>query len=237
MRLKFILVIILVFSLFGCSSLSTSTETENNVDELITGSKIIIYPGPQPESLGVQEIDGGIKIRITEEKDEWINVKYSGGEGWIPKWYVLSEESKQVKDIQSDEKVLNQNISGSLYPNGPKIVDLKKGKLLTPIREWDGWYEVKIIVYDIPSVQLGWVPKKLLSSVDEIHPIEGYLQQGTEVYEINEFEKISSTNLKNIEYEMVVFIISERDNYILIGSNGGWTAWTKKENLIYKKYV
>ena len=227
------LVIILVLGLFGCSSLSSSTETEINADELITGSKIILYPGPQPESLGLQEIDRGIKIHIAEEKDEWIHVKFSGGEGWIPKWYVLSEESKQVKDIQSEAKVLNQNISGSLYPNGSKVVDLEKGKLLTPIKEWNGWYEVRIIVYDIPAVQLAWVPQNALSSVNELSPIEGYLPLGTEVHETYEFEKISFTNPQKIAYEMNVFIISEREDYILVGSNGGWSAWTKKQNLAF----
>lgn len=235
MRVNLILIIVLILSLYGCSPKNIPTKIDNNPDELTTASKLIIYPGPQPECLGTQEIDEGIKIYITEEKDEWIHVKFSGGEGWLPKWYILSDQSKQVKDIQSEEKVLNQDTSGSLYPNGPKIVDLEKGKLLTPIREWGGWHEVKIIVYDIPSVQLAWIPKNLLSSADETNPIEGYLAKGTEVYEIYEFEKISPTNLKNIENEMVVFIISKRDNYVLVGANGGWTAWTEKDNLSYKK--
>ena len=152
-------------------------------------------------------------------------------DGWLPKWYLDGSDEKPVRDNVQDYLVLKENMQGLLYPDGPGIVDLEKGKLLKPLKEWNNWYFTGIIVYDIPSVQYAWVPKDALLPIGEAEPSEGFLHEGTEVYGYDSFEAYGPVNPEKLDYTMRVFVRKEKEGYIAVGAAGGWTAWTKKENL------
>lgn len=69
-KIKVLCLFVLILCLFGCNSIQSSIDTENNSVVLKENSKIFIYPSPQPESLNLEEIDGGVKVQIIEERDE-----------------------------------------------------------------------------------------------------------------------------------------------------------------------
>ncbi|KUO60311.1 MAG: hypothetical protein APF84_04245 [Gracilibacter sp. BRH_c7a] len=234
MRLKHLVFVVLLISLLGCSNEQDEALTTDQTIQLKPDLEYVIYPKPLPDRAEPEEITGGINLLVIKEEGEWISFKYEGGEGYIPKWYA-STEAKQIQAIASETKVLKQDYKGSLYPNGSQIVDLKQGKLLKPLKEWNGWYEVGILTLHRPAVQFAWVPADELVSVQEMRPVEGYLRTGTEVYLEEEFEKIPLSKAASIPYEMIASIISEQDDYLRLETHNGWKAWTARENLVYNK--
>lgn len=238
MRLKFpavtnlILTLALILGLAGCSAASSPAKTGKHEVQFNPELKLAVYPSPKAEQVQVETVSLVSNVQVIGEQDEWLNIRYAGGEGWIPKWYA-SGEAAQIQPLTSGAKVLRQDFPGSLYPNGPQIVNLTKGKLLTPLKEWNGWYEVGILTVNIPNVQYAWLPAAELLPVQEMIPAEGYLRTGTEVFLDQEFEKMPQAKPSSAPYEMIVFITAAQGDYIRVKANNGWTAWTRKDNLVF----
>ena len=192
-----------------------------------------LYPGPDAVFLALPDavVQGGSAVEVLETEGDWVYLRSGDNDGWLPKWYLDGSDEKPVRDNVQDYLVLKENMQGLLYPDGPGIVDLEKGKLLKPLKEWNNWYFTGIIVYDIPSVQYAWVPKDALLPIGEAEPSEGFLHEGTEVYGYDSFEAYGPVNPEKLDYTMRVFVRKEKEGYIAVGAAGGWTAWTKKENL------
>jgi len=195
-----------------------------------------LYPEPDPIFLALPQpmVTGGSVVEVIEIQGEWVHLRFGENQGWLPRWYLEGAKEVPVRDKVLDYMVLKEKNQGYLYPKGPAIVELAKGKLLKPLKEWDDWYFVGIIVYDIPAVQCAWIPKEALLPIGEIEPIEGFLHKGAIIYGFDSFEKNGPTNAEKLQYTMNVFVLKEKDGYIAVQSNGGWTAWTKKENLKFK---
>ncbi|MCL5057534.1 MAG: hypothetical protein M1130_05975 [Actinobacteria bacterium] len=169
-----------------------------------------------------------------EFNGEWALVRQGNIEGWIPKWYI-SDDPGPVKDIESEHMVLNRSAPGLLYPGGPQAVSLDKGRLLLPLKQWNGWVQVEIIVYSIPGVMTAWVEKEFLSPVNGVTPAEGFLKQGSTAYVGCEFEEIDRCLSEEAAYNMPVQIYGERNGYLNVAAAGGWSAWTKKENISFAR--
>lgn len=192
-----------------------------------------LYPGPYPVLLALPQavVTGGSIAEVIETKEEWVHLRSGENQGWLPKWYLDGSSDTPVRDKSQDYMVLKEKSQGLLYPNGPKTVELEKGKLLKPIKEWGDWYFVGIIVYDIPAIQCAWVPRDVLLPVGKMEAGEGFLHEGTKVYGYDSFEKNGPVNPEKLQYTMTVFVLKEKEGYIAVQAAGGWTAWTKKENL------
>lgn len=210
-----------------------STKLTPDPAKVRAGGTYFLYLAPQPETLSLPqaEVVGRSMVEVLEVQGEWVHVRQNDNEGWLPKWYLSADESIPVRDISQAYQVLNRDAAGLLYPEGPQVVELSKGRLLKPIKEWGDWYQVGILVYDIPAVQVAWLPKTFLSPIGEEEPCEGFLHKGTEVYEVEDFDKISTVAPQKITYDMVVYVVREKDGYINVSAAGGWSAWTQKENL------
>lgn len=206
------------------------------VRNLRPAGEYFLYPGPDPVFLALPQavVIGGSVVEVIETKGEWVHLKSGEDQGWLPKWYLEVEKDAPVKDIEADYKVLKENCQGLLYPDGPVTVTLEKGKLAKPIKEWGDWYFVGIIVYDIPAVQCAWIPKEALVELGETESREGFLHEGTEVYGFENFEKHGPENPEKLQNTMTVYVIMEKEGYIAVQAAGGWTAWTKKENLKFQ---
>jgi len=195
-----------------------------------------LYPGPEPIFLALPQamVTGGSIVEVVETKGEWVNLQSGENQGWLPKWYLEGEKEEPVQDKVLDYLVLKEKRQGLLYPNGPEVVELDKGKLLKPLKEWQDWYFVGIIVYDIPAVQVAWVPKNALVPMGKIKAREGFLHKGTVVYGYDSFEKDGPVNPAKLDYSMPVFVSKETNGYIAVNAAGGWSGWTKKDNLKFE---
>jgi len=232
--LVLIMLVILTLLLPGCQG---SSQVGNDRFETIREcSSVLLYPGPQPEMLGpLGNIPGGSRVEVLEDKGDWLHVMQDDKEGWLPKWYTDRQAQEKISDVSQEPFVLKENTKGRLFPGGPEIVDLQAGKLLTPVQEWNDWYYVNIIVYDIPSVQYAWLPKNLLAEVSLYKPLEGFLRQGTKVYMVDSYDRIAGSKSTEITYEMTVLITQKQGEFVRVTANGGWTAWTEEKNVTYTK--
>ena len=217
--------------------LSNSLNNKTIADKyakLRLGDEYILYNEPSPEMLGdygvVKASEG---IEIIETTEQWVQIKQGNQTGWIPSWYISEAITEPVRDIKQKNSVLKYDTGGYLTPQGRLIIELEKGRLVKPIKEWQNWYQIRILVYDIPAVQVAWIEKDCLTNPETLFPKEGYLKKGTVVYEVSEFEEIRKTASEATKYDMAVFYDREKNGYIQVCSNGGWSAWTKKEYLVF----
>lgn len=239
---RFLAVLILLGLLVlttGCTDSKEVAGGQGNESTSITirgSATVTLYPGPQPEMLAsLGEIQGGSRVEVLEQKGEWLHIKQAEMEGWIPQWYACEDTTDLIKEATLDPLVLKEDSKGRLYPEGPEIIDLPSGKLLSPLQEWKNWYYMSIMVYDIPSVHFAWIPKDQLVEINSKKPMEGYLWLGTDVYLVDSFDEIKETKPEPTTYEMNVFITEQKGEYIRVNANGGWTAWTEEKNLQFIK--
>ncbi|MFW5996133.1 MAG: hypothetical protein ACOCQB_02575 [Halanaerobiaceae bacterium] len=225
-----------------------STPLSKTNDTIKGGSKVQIKDKRQFELPADSNKNGyWVNIKFSEDQlisyNSWL-LEEMDCQAWIPDWYVSPEDGKPVEEISKDREpfVLNQDHPAYLYPDGPEVggtVDIdsfdtyEKGKLLRPRYRWENWYLVDIIVYEVPSVLEAWFPREVLSSVDEVEPIEGYLPEGTVIF--GKFEDIQKNDWKKNRNTRAVNIIRERDGFVRVSAAAGWHAWTKKHYLVYDK--
>ncbi len=81
-------------------------------------------------------------------------------------------------------EALGYRVDWDLYPEkeAPRIRDLDAGKVVRVDQEYGGWRYVRIVVYDIPAVQRGWVRGEYLAAPGQAAPQEGKIPAGTMVY-------------------------------------------------------
>lgn len=182
------------------------------------------------------ELTGGTVVEIVEVENRWVLVSKNDIEGWIPNWYISDEDSLLVKDIDHDYLVANRNTYGFLYPHGPEVTEISKGKLLEPVKECGNWYEVSIITYEAGAVGSAWIIKTYLSPVEVIEPAEGILEAGSEVYYVEEsFEEIYDTEPVEVINEIGVYIMEEEGDYLHVRGMGDKSFWTEKDNIRFTK--
>ena len=193
--------------------------------------------------------DCWVKIKVTEKQlvntESWL-ISKEDGEAWIPEWYIVKEDSKPIEKVSGDcgPFVLNRDNPAYLYPGGPEIGELldidyfntyEKGKLLRPKYKWEDWYLVDIIVYEVPNVNEAWFPSEVLSSLKEVDPIEGYITEGTVIYYNFEDIEKGKEQKASLPSFTQVYLHEEKDGYVYLIGPAGWSAWTKKENIVYDR--
>ena len=225
-----------------------STPLSNSYHAIKGGSKVRVIDKKEFDLPADSDKNGyWVKIEFSEEQlvnyNSWL-LEERDGQAWIPDWYVSPEDSKPIKEPSQGlgPFVLNRENPTYIYPGGPEIGDLfdhdyydryEKGKLLRPQYRWEDWYLVDIIVYSIPSVLEGWFHRKDLSSVEEVDPIEGYLPEGTEIF--SKYEDIEEKEARNTRKNWTVRFDKNRNGYVRVSAHGGWSAWTRKDNIVYDR--
>lgn len=193
---------------------------------------IHVYPEAQPMVLSAtSQLDSSLEVEVIHKVKDWLLIEQGETRGFIPSWFIDSGKVRPMDYIDSIPMVLKKDTEGVLYPGGAKIVDLQSGKLLTPLMKWENWYHVSIIVYDIPAVQFAWIREEDLTTPDKFAPNEGYICEGAEVY----YSDINGNKPEKLTGNISVYVSDEKSGYINIHAAGGWSAWTKKENL--KLYI
>lgn len=202
------------------------------------GGKYELYPGPDPVTMnrpprGYGEIAGGSMVEMLERIGEWVRVRSGDSEGWIPRWYLSEDASEPVADVAMGFKVLNGDIAGRLYPDGPEIDYwiMSAGIQVKPLKEWSGWYEVGRFTFSAPGIHTAWIPKSLVSEKGAVESRIGVLKTGAIVFNVREFDRIGQAKAEPLDGEMIVLIGEKREGYVLVESHGGWAAWTREENL------
>ncbi|MHB0885509.1 MAG: SH3 domain-containing protein [Bacillota bacterium] len=210
------------------------------------GGPFGLYPAPDPATLKAampNQVSGGSAVRVLEERGNWVHVRQKKTEGWIPKWYV-SAGDKPVVEATANWLAVIDNTRGFLYPDGPQVVDLDRGRLVKTLWEWNEWLNVRIIAYDVPAVQSAWVHRELLTEPSQVEPTEGFLAKGTEVW-YNQFADPSNATMIVQEpggseltaFPMAVRVIGHANEdqkpIIKVSGAGGWSGWTLQKNLVF----
>jgi hypothetical protein len=233
----FLAAIIFIF-LAGCSAPGKAPAPPETAqtDRVRAGGYYGLYEGPRPETMlpPPGRLAGGLTVEIAGTDGQWLLVRQGANRGWIPQWYI-SDEPGPVKDLRSENMVLNRNAPGLLYPDGPQTVSLRKGNLLLPVKEWKDWVQADLMVYSIPGVMTAWTRKEYLSPIDAVAPIEGYLRKGSPAYVGCEFEEMGQYPPEEAANNMSVLIREERNGYLRVEAAGGWDAWVKKDDIGYSR--
>lgn len=238
MKLKIFIVGLLGLLLItgGCINSGSLSPSDSSViaRQLRPGSAYDLFETPQAATMYSPpgKVGGGSPADVLETRGEWVRIRQGNAEGWLPGWYIL-DNADPVKDVDSDYLVLNRPVDGLLYPEGPQITSLSKGKLLLPLKEWKGWVQVQIIVYNIPAVMTAWIQKSNLSPVSTASPSEGFLKQGARVYEVEKFEEIARSASTEAAYDMPVCLRQAKGGYLYVEAAGGWSSWTRRDNVKY----
>ncbi len=242
--LRFLIISTLLIFLAGCEGTQAGTHNNSYIKEpsarpivanLRPHGTYTLYKEPKPEGLYEPQsrVSSNIEVEVLKTDGEWALIKTAEIEGWLPMWYLQTKDATPVKEIDSDYMVLKQSATGYLYPGGPNIIELSKGKLLKPFKEWGEWVQVKIMVYDIPSVSDAWLYKKDLATVLEVQPTEGFIAKGCQIYEVLDFKDIRQTKPSNCEFQMPVEILEKRNGYVHVSGSAGWSGWTEYRNLTF----
>jgi hypothetical protein len=99
------------------------------------------------------------------------------------------------------------------------------------------WLYVEVPVYDTPSNIKGWIleAETVELTKDNIKLVQSDLTLGigTPVYEVYEFEKISTTKPNYITYEMRGRLEEKRNGWARLTCPGGSDIWAQEKDLIY----
>lgn len=240
MKLKFFVVGLLGFLLItgGCINSGGLSPSDGSAisRQVRQGGAYDLFETPQAATLNSSpgKVWGGSPADVLETRGEWVHIRQGNAEGWLPRWYIW-DNADPVKEVDSDYLVLNRPADGLLYPEGPQITSLSKGKLLLPLKEWKGWVQVQIIVYSIPAVMTAWIQKSNLSPPGTVSPSEGFLKQGARVYEVEKFEEIVRSASTEAGYDMPVCLRQEKGGCLCVEAAGGWNAWTRRDNIKFSR--
>lgn len=240
MRKTLLIFVLLAVLLSVYYKISVQPQLESHVSSmlLMPGTNYALNKDPQIYSeKSSQAISGGTEVSIIEHKKDWAMIEVNGQRGWIPKWYLIDENNKLcLKEVNSDYMVVRSNCQGLLYPGGPSLLELTKGSLVQPLLYWNEWSKVSIMQFSIPGVSEIWVKGKVLATVSEIEPKQGYLRPGSQAYNVLDYDKISATQPEEITYPMPVSIEDKRGDFTCVSAPGGWYGWVKSKDISYSRF-
>jgi len=171
-------------------------------------------------------LTSGDQVKIVSEQGEWTQIQKDKTSGWIPSWYLSAESG--LSSITHQYQVVNQDTELYLNPQGSKIASLKAGKLAQVTHQYQDWSFINIVVYDIPSVQEGWIKTEYLSPKEDHPAKEGLLKKGTTVlYDNGQQESLS--------YDTPVLIVQSDGNLATVIAAGGWRAQTDPKNVVFSE--
>lgn len=99
------------------------------------------------------------------------------------------------------------------------------------------WLYVSVPVYDSPTNMKGWIPEKetIALTKDNVKLVQSdvTLCEGTMIYEIFEYEKISETKPVQAYSEQRGRVEEKKDGWARLSCPGGLTIWVLEKDLKY----
>ncbi len=101
------------------------------------------------------------------------------------------------------------------------------------------WLYVSIPAYDTPINFKGWITESetIKLTKDNIRQVQQdlYLKEGTPIYEVSEFSKISLAASTKITHDLRGRILKREGSFVYLMSPGGRDFWVEEKYLIYPK--
>lgn len=99
------------------------------------------------------------------------------------------------------------------------------------------WLYVIIPTYDCPINNRGWIRESdtvpITKENQKLIQSNVWVKKGTEIYEVFEFDKISTTTPTKLAYDASGRLEEKRDGYARISCAGGWDFWVEEKYVIY----
>lgn len=100
------------------------------------------------------------------------------------------------------------------------------------------WLYVEIPVYDTPMNMKGWIQEAETETLtrDNVKLVQSdvSVKKGTNIYQVNEFEKISTINPITETYDMRGRLVEKRNGWAKLSCPGGADGiWVQEKDLIY----
>ena len=104
-------------------------------------------------------------------------------------------------------------------------------------RDQQLWLYVSVPVYDTPINFKGWIPESetIKLTKDNIKQVQGdvSLKEGTPIYEVDQFNEISSATSTKITNNVRGRILKREGSSVNLMSPGGWYFWVEEKFLIF----
>jgi len=101
------------------------------------------------------------------------------------------------------------------------------------------WLYVSVPVYDTPINFKGWIPESetVKLTKDNIKQVQGdvSLKEGTPIYEVDQFNEISSATSTKITNNIRGRILKREGSFVNLMSPGGWYFWVEEKYLMFPK--
>jgi len=101
------------------------------------------------------------------------------------------------------------------------------------------WLYVSVPVYDTPINFKGWIPESetIKLTQENVKQVQGdvSLKEGTPIYEVDQFNEISTATATKISYDVRGRIEKREGSFVYIIPPGGWYFWVEEEYLIFPK--
>lgn len=185
-----------------------------------------------------------LQVDVLERQEEWVRVEVARGEasegtlsGWIPAWYLVPDMTapQKIKMVSPTLKVVTGPARVRLFPDikAPVIAERESGRVVRLRRTWGGWGFVEITAFSVPAAGAGWMALADLKPLGEGEPREGVIKEGQPYWPGWQFEATKEPPLPlAMGGRQMVFVEIERDGLVLVGADGGWSAWVKKGDII-----
>jgi N-acetylmuramoyl-L-alanine amidase len=136
---------------------SNHSKVENNTKSIGTGivtDHLNIRNEPSSKGSIIGKLEKGTSISIYSQKDNWVEIKYSGQRAWVSSDYVqMGSQSQQSNKAGSIGTVTASNLSvrKSSTLNSEVIGSVSKGQAFTILDEVNDWVKI-----EYKSGKIGW---------------------------------------------------------------------------------
>lgn len=146
-------------------------DDEFNQGGKVTASTLHVRAEPSSNSKSIGKLAKGDTVTILSEKNEWLEISFQDGSGWIAGWYVEKKQTKAASSLPK-EGFITMNHDGTSIRSGPDlnsvVVERANSEDTFPIIGiHEDWYEIQL-----PSGEKGFVAGWIVSVSQGVQQIE-----------------------------------------------------------------
>jgi len=143
--------------------------------EVILKEDVNLKITPSLLSIGLYNIDSGVELRVTAERNAWIQVTNGEIIGWILKTKVLGTEELETKDEKTEDENTDNgsaktgyvnteaaNVRASASPTARVLDTVSRNDVVTILEDEGDWYKIKS-----EQIDEGYI-SKLLITIDNV---------------------------------------------------------------------